>query len=154
MHTTKTTTTTPPTTDLAAARYVALTTHRRDGTTTSTPVWPVDAGDGRVAFVTSTQTWKVKRIAEDSRVLLQSSDMKGRAVAGTLAIAGMAEVVQGEVFDTTRRAVKAKYGIQLRIIDLLHALPGHRSGHRNDCAVVVTLGAQPTEASSGSSGRA
>ena len=126
-------------TQLSAARYVALTTFTRRRTPKQTPVWPVDHGDGRIGFITSSQTWKVKRINDFSQVALQPSDAKGRPLADTVPIAGSAEVVVGEEFEAVRRKVLAKYGFQLRLIDLLHAVPGRRTGHRNDCAVLVSL---------------
>lgn len=135
LDTTATTTSTP----LADERYIALTTFTRDGTAKSTPVWPVDAGGGRIGFITSSQTWKVKRIINDRRVVVRASDAKGRAREDTPAISGSAEIVVGAAFESLHRAVKAKYGVQLRIINMLHALPGRKTGHRNDCAVVISL---------------
>ena len=126
-------------TELTAARYVALTTYRRDGTPKRTPVWPVDAGNGRVGFVTSSKTWKVVRITTNSQVMLQPSDAKGRADAAAVVVRGTAKVVSGDAFAAVRDGVKAKYGFQLWCIDVLHALPGRRTGQRNDCAVIVTI---------------
>jgi PPOX class probable F420-dependent enzyme len=130
---------TPSLADLAETRYVALTTRRADGTTASTPVWPVDLGGGRIGFVTSTLTWKITRITRDPRVLLQPCDMKGRPLDGTRAVDATAAVATGDAFEHALQAVKTKYGFQLRIVELLHALPGRRFGHRNDCAVILTL---------------
>jgi PPOX class probable F420-dependent enzyme len=126
---------------LADERYIALTTFTRDGTPRSVPVWPVDAGDGRIGFITSRQTWKVKRINHDCRVEVQPCDAKGRVREGTQAVSASAQVVVGVPFEALRSTVKAKYGYQLRFIDFLHALPGRRTGHRNDCAVVISLDA-------------
>jgi PPOX class probable F420-dependent enzyme len=133
-------------TTLAGERYVALTTFTRDGTPKSTPVWPVDAGDGRIGFITSSQTWKVKRINNDSHVAVQPSDGKGRVREDTPAISGSAEVVLGDAFESLNRKVKAKYGFQLWVINILHALPGRKTGHRNDCAVVISLDTTRTAA--------
>ena len=137
----ETTSTTRPPTPLAAERYLSLTTFTRNGTPKSTPVWPVDAGDGRIGFVTSSLTWKVKRITTDSHVAVQPSDAQGRVREGTQAVSGTAEVKVGETFDAINRKVKAKYGYQLRLINLLYALPGRKTGYRNDCAVIVSLDA-------------
>ncbi len=136
-----TTPTTCPPAPLAAERYLSLTTFTRNGTPRSTPVWPVDAGDGRIGFVTSSQTWKVKRINFDSRIEVQPSDARGRVREGTHAVSGAAEVKVGESFDAINRKVMAKYGYQLRLINVLHALPGRKTGYRNDCAVIVSLDA-------------
>jgi len=124
---------------LAGEKYVAFTTYRRDGTAKPVPVWPVDAGGGRVGFVTSSKTWKVKRLANNARVELQPSDSRGRVKKNTEPISAIAEVVEGSEFEAMSAKVKKKYGYQLRIINFFHALPGSRTGHRNDCAVIVTL---------------
>jgi PPOX class probable F420-dependent enzyme len=124
---------------LADERYLALTTFTRDGTPKSVPVWPVDAGDGRIGFITSQQTWKVKRINNDHRVVVQPCDAKGRVRAGTQVISASAKVAVGAPFEALQSKVQAKYGYQLRFINFLHALPGKKTGHRNDCAVVISL---------------
>jgi PPOX class probable F420-dependent enzyme len=124
---------------LADERYIALTTFTLDGTPKSVPVWPVDAGDGSIGFITSQQTWKVKRISNHSRVEVQPCDAKGRVREGTQALSASAQVVVGAPFEALQSKVTAKYGYQLRVINFLHALPGRRTGHRNDCAVVISL---------------
>ncbi len=126
-------------TSLADEKYVAFTTFRKDGTPRSTPIWLVDAGDGRVGFITSSTTWKVKRLANNPRVELQPSDSRGRVKPGTHPTSGTAEVVSGSAFDEMKAKVSDKYGFQLKLINFIHALPGRRTGHANDCAVVVTL---------------
>jgi PPOX class probable F420-dependent enzyme len=124
---------------LAGGRYIALTTFTRERTPKSIPVWPVDAGEGSIGFITSLQTWKVKRINNDSRVEVQPCDAKGRVREGTQAISGSAKVIVGPPFESLQSKVKAKYGYQLRLINFLHALPGRKTGHRNDCAIVISL---------------
>jgi PPOX class probable F420-dependent enzyme len=128
-----------PSSALAAERYLSLTTFTRAGTPKSTPVWPVDAGDGRVGFISSTKTWKVRRIEAGSRVLVQPSDVTGKVRPNSQSFAGSAQVVVGQAFEMMSRRVSAKYGYQLVLINLLHALPGRRTGHRNDCAVIISL---------------
>jgi uncharacterized protein len=126
---------------LADEKYLALTTFKKDGTPKPVPVWPVDAGDGRVGFITSSQTWKVKRMTNNSHVVLQASDGRGRVKEGTEPVSGTAELIAGETFERMDRLVSKKYGIQLKMINLLHALPGKKTGHPNDTAIVVTLDA-------------
>ena len=132
------TTATNPSAQLAGERYIALTTFTRDGTTKRTVVWPVDAGDGRIGFITSSRTWKVKRINHDNHVMLQPSDARGRVRDDTRPVSGLAEVVVGEAFESLNRRVKSKYGYQLRIVNMVHALPGRATGYRNDCAIIVS----------------
>ena len=125
-------------TALADEKYLALTTFKKDGTPKSVPVWPVDAGEGRVGFVTSSQTWKVKRLANDARVELVAADARGRVEEGAVRVSGVAEVVDGVEFDALNAKVAEKYGFQLTLINFLHSLPGRRTGHANDRAIIVT----------------
>ncbi len=122
-------------------RYVAFTTFKTDGTPKPVPVWPVDAGDGRIGFVTSSKTWKVKRLVNNNRVEVQPSDYRGRVKADTKPVSATAEVVGGSEFDALNLKVRAKYGFQLKLVNVLHALPRliGRTGHPNDRAIIVTL---------------
>ncbi len=124
---------------LVDEKYIALTTFRKDGTPKTVPVWPVEAGDGRVGFITSSETWKAKRIANNPRVEVQPSDSRGRAKDNTESVAGTAQVFQGSEFDAMNTKLANKYGYQLKIINFMHAIPGRRTGHPNDVAVVITL---------------
>ncbi len=124
---------------LANEKYMALTTFKKDGTPKPVPVWPVDAGDGQIAFITSSETWKVKRMLNNANVQVQASDARGRVKENTDPISGTAEVVAGDTFDTMNAKVKKKYGYQLKIINFMHALPLAKTGHPNDRAVIITL---------------
>ena len=126
---------------LADEKYVSLTTFKKDGTPKPGPVWPVDAGDGRVGLITSSESWKVKRLANDDRVELQPSDSRGRAREDTTPVAGSAQVVAGSEFDAIHAKVREKYGYQLPLINGLHAFQRliRRGGHDSDRAVIITL---------------
>lgn len=126
---------------LADEKYLAFTTFKKDGTPKPTPVWPVDGGDGRVGFITSSKSWKVKRLANNSRVELQPSDSRGRTKEGTSPQGGTAEVVSGSDFDAIHAKVRAKYGFMLTVINGVHAIQRllRRGGHPSDRGVVVTL---------------
>lgn len=124
---------------LANERYVALTTYKKDGTPKVLPVWPVDAGNGRVGFVTSSETWKIKRILNNANVQMQPSDARGRVRDGSEPVSGTAEVLDGTAFDAMNAKVKKKYGYQLRIINFMHVLPWGKTGLVNDRAVIVTF---------------
>ncbi len=124
---------------LADERYVALTTFKKDGTPKPVPVWPVDAGNGRVGFITSSHTWKVKRMLNNANVQLQPSNARGQVKDGTEPVTGTAKVVNGAAFDVMNKKVKKKYGFQLKIINFMHAIPGAKTGHHNDRGVIVTL---------------
>ena len=124
---------------LSDERYVSLTTHRRDGTTSAVPVWIVDLGDGTLGFTTASSSLKAKRIRNDPRVELRPSDRKGVVADGAPVVTGTAEVVTGPGFERVREVVAREYGVQYRVIDLIGKvakLVGKGSG--TDAAVVVT----------------
>lgn len=127
--------------NLAEEQYVVVTTFTRDGTPKPTPVWPVDAGDGRVGFITASDAWKVKRLANNSRVEVQPSDARGRPKAGSTTRSGTAQVVDGSGYAAVHDAVRTKYGFKLTMINAAHAFQRlfRRSAHLNDCAVIITL---------------
>lgn len=126
---------------LADEKYMDLTIYKKDGTPKPGPVWPVDAGDGRVGLITSSETWKIKRIANNDRVELQPSDSRGRVRPGTTPVAGSAKVVEGSEFDAIHAKVREKYGFQLTLINAFHSFQRliGRGGHNNDRTVIITL---------------
>lgn len=126
--------------NIADERYVALTTYKRSGEAKSLPVWIADLGDGTVGFTTASSSYKVKRLRNDNRVVLQPSDAKGNVRAGTEPVTGTAVVQEGAGFERVRDVVKKKYGIQYRAITLMGnvaKLVGKGSG--TSAAVVITL---------------
>lgn len=121
-------------------KYVSITTFRKDGTPKPLPVWIADLGDGTVGFTTSSSSYKVKRIANDPRVMLQPSNSKGVVTEGSEEVSGTAEMVTGEEFDRCAGLVKKKYGIQyvgITLFGKIAKLVGKGSG--TDCAVKITL---------------
>lgn len=121
-------------------KYVSLTTYKRDGSTKSLPVWITDFGDGTIGFTTSSSSYKVKRINNDPRVILEPSDAKGNVKDGAEKVTGTATVVIGSEFDRYETLVRQKYGLMYRGIKLfgkLAKLIGKGSG--TDSAVVITL---------------
>ncbi len=125
---------------IADEKYISLTTFKKDGTAKPLPVWIADFGDGTVGFTTASSSFKVKRIRNNSKVLLQPSDAKGNVKDGTVEISGTAEVKTGADFTRCEAIVKKKYGMQYRGIKLvgkIAKLIGKGSG--TDAAVIITL---------------
>ncbi len=125
----------------ADEKYMSFTTYKKDGTPKPGPVWPVDAGEGRVGFITASESWKVKRLRNDYRGEVQPSDARGRVKEGTSPRSGTAEVLEGAEFDTIHAKVREKYGFQLTLINSVHSFQKliRRGGHPQDRAVIVTL---------------
>ena len=125
---------------IADEKYVALTTYKRDGEAKSLPVWITDLGDGTMGFTTASSSYKVKRLRNDNRVLLQPSDSRGNVVEGSEPVSGTAEVVQGAEFTRVRDRIKAKYGVQFTLISAIGNLARlFRRGSGTDTAIVITL---------------
>lgn len=130
---------------IATDRYVSLTTYKRDGSPASVPVWIADLGDGTVGFTTASSSWKVKRIRRNPAVTLQPCDSRGAVQHGTSAVSGTTEVRQdGAGFETVKKRIKAKYGVQYAMISLVGQaaqLIGRGSG--TDTAIIVSLSDEP-----------
>ena len=126
---------------LAEEKYVAFTTYKKDGTPKSTPVWIVDAGDGKLAFTTEDGSWKVKRLRNNNRIEVQPSDARGNVTDGSSPTAGTAEVVYGSEFDAVMAATRAKYGWQMTAIQAFGKLRGlfSKKDHGESCAIIITL---------------
>src|SRR3954469_20858343 len=80
---------------LSDEKYIRVTTFKRDGTEVSTPTWVVPLDDGKVGFYTSSTSVKAKRLKNNSKVVLQPSDGRGRAKPDTSPLNGTAIVVSG-----------------------------------------------------------
>lgn len=91
---------------IADAKYVQLTTFRKDGTAVATPLWACRDGADLVMW-TVTDSYKVRRIRRDPRVLVQACDVRGKAVSGP-EVVGTAEIVDGPPI---AQLIKRKYGL-------------------------------------------
>jgi uncharacterized protein len=112
---------------LGAATYVSLTTYRKDGTPVATPVWASRDGDHLYVW-TETDAGKVKRLRNDSRVLLAPCD--GRGGLQGAACEGTAVVLDGPAdVDRLRRLHRAKYGLQFRLFDGFASVFRRARGH-------------------------
>ena len=123
---------------IANEKYVSLTTYRKNGEAKPGPVWIVDLGDGTVGFTTASSSWKVKRLANDSKVRLSPSDSKGKVAPGAVVVAASA-VASADDFDRVWPLILAKYGLAARGIKLIGQfmkLIGRGSG--SDTAIIIT----------------
>jgi len=113
--------------DLGGQTYVNLETFRRDGTAVATPVW-VAPLEGRLVIFTDGTSYKVKRVRRNPRVRIAACDMRGKASGPWLD--GTATIVRDPEHEARAyAALRAKYGLQMRAIDLLSWLFG-RIGRR------------------------
>lgn len=118
----------------ATARYLALTTHRADGSDVSTPVW-FARQDDELMVQTEEGSGKVKRIRHDPAVTVAPCDARGHPLAD--AHPAVARILGPSEEPVAEAALSHKYGA-LRV--LFVALAGARLGLRHRPTDRVYLG--------------
>lgn len=122
--------------DFASARYVSLTTYRKDGTGVATPVW--FAVDGGELFVwTRSDSWKVKRLRNNSRVAVTVCDARGRISEGAPSAEGTARLLDDEGTGAIRKLLSRKYTWQFWLVDWPAMVV--RLGKRPHTGIAVTI---------------
>jgi PPOX class probable F420-dependent enzyme len=108
--------TSDPTTTLGEQRFVSLTTFKRNGEGVATPMWI--GRDGVDLFVwTPADSWKVKRVRSNPRVLLAPSSRFGKVRDGFLPVEGAAQVVTDPVtVQRLKDEIRRKYGLGYRLV--------------------------------------
>ena len=127
---------------LSAEKYIRVTTFKKDGTEVSTPTWVVALDDGKIGFYTSSTSGKAKRLKNNPKVVVQPSDARGRAKAGTSQVNGTAVVVTGPERDAIYDKVVAKYGFMTKVTRFLAKVGGFVKRKQQpyaDRGVVITL---------------
>ena len=102
-------------------QYVNLETYRRNGQVVRTPLWFVER-QGILYMRTPTESAKVKRIRNNSRVRVVPSDVRGNPIGEW--IDGEAHLIPAEEAEWVNQLVKRKYGLFKRLIDLRSRLKG------------------------------
>ena len=113
--------------DLAKERYVSLVTFRRNGIEVATPVWIASANDRYYVF-SEGGAGKVKRLRNDKRVRVAACDMRGKVSGGSVGGAALV-LTDGPTIELAYRALRTKYGWQMKVGDVLSKLSG-RYGRR------------------------
>ncbi|MEV4945459.1 PPOX class F420-dependent oxidoreductase [Streptomyces sp. NPDC053755] len=122
--------------ELRRGRYVSLTTFRRNGTGVATPVWYAVEGDVLYAW-TRTDSWKVKRLRNDPRVVVTPCDVRGNVDAGAAPVEGTARLVEGEELRRIRKLLARKYTWQFWLVDWPAMVA--RLGKRPHTGIAVTF---------------
>lgn len=120
--------------DFAAASYVSLTTFRKDGTGVATPVW--FAVDGGELFIwTLSDSWKVKRLRNDSRVVVTVCDARGRIAHGAVSAEGTARLL--DETGAIRKLLSRKYTWRFWLVDWPATIV--RLGKRPHTGIAVSI---------------
>ena len=116
-------------TPLDSERYISLETFRKDGSGVKTPVWAAPL-DGKLVVFTDGTSFKVKRLRNNPKVRVAGCDVRGQTIK-TEWHDGQARIVEGDTsyIERAHRALRDKYGWQLRMLDFFSRLGG-RIGRR------------------------
>ena len=114
--------------------YVSLVTFRRSGVEVAVPVWCARVASTYYVF-SAGDAGKVKRLRNDSRVRLAPCDFKGNVLGRYVDGRGVI-VAAPEEIEEARRALRAKYGLQMWLADLGARLTG-RMRRRAYLAIAV-----------------
>ena len=105
---------------LAGEKYISLTTFKQDRTPVATPVWVVSDDGRRLLVWTAAQSWKVKRLRRDPRVLVSASDYRGRTRGESYQGVGrLLDIPQGSLLEPL---LNRKYGWARRLLGLFNRL--------------------------------
>lgn len=107
---------------LGDERFVALTTFKRNGEQVSTPMWIGRDGTDLFAW-TPADSWKVKRVGNNPRVLLAPSSRFGKVRDGAVTVEGTARVITDPAtVDRLEGRIRRKYGLQYRLVTLIETI--------------------------------
>ena len=108
--------------DPAAEKYVSLATYRRNGLEVRTAVWIVEVTTRFYVF-SAGDAGKVKRIRATPRVRLAACDVRGNVRSAW--IEGRARIIVDPALTAeVRRALRSKYGLVMRLIDVMATMTG------------------------------
>jgi uncharacterized protein len=112
--------------EIGRSRYISLSTYRKNGTAVATPVWHVVDGD--VLFVVSdTGAGKVKRIRNNSRVMVTVCDFRGRTPPGATSFEATARLLD-EPDTQAARVLLARRYVLSRLGNWFARIPRLRRG--------------------------
>jgi PPOX class probable F420-dependent enzyme len=94
--------------EIGRSKYVSLTTYRKDGTGVATPVWHALNG-GELFIVSNADAWKVKRIRNNSHVVVTVCNIRGKVAPGAPSAEGKARVLDQAGTEATRALIGRKY---------------------------------------------
>jgi PPOX class probable F420-dependent enzyme len=94
--------------EIGRSRYVSLTTYRKDGTGVATPVWHVING-GELFIVSDAGAGKVKRIRNNSHVVVTVCDFRGKIAPDAPSLQGRARLLDEVDTQRARTLLAGRY---------------------------------------------
>lgn len=127
-------------TTLKTARYLNLSTYRRTGEPVNTPVWFAERNGAWYVF-SAGDAGKVKRLRNSSRARVAPCNARG-GLLGDWVEAHAMLVTDAAERDAAYRALRAKYGWQMGMLDFFSRLGG-RIGQREVIRIRPGSGSRP-----------
>ena len=124
--------------------FVSLTTFRKSGVPVSTPVWIARDGDALIV-TTPTESGKVKRLRNDTRVELRPCSRMGKPTDDSGPVSAVASIT-GDAPSINRLTAlfRKKYGLEYYIVMVVEAIAAKRRKPRVILRIVPTQ-TGPTE---------
>jgi uncharacterized protein len=112
---------------LSGNAYINLETYKRNGQPIATPVWfTIDHDNKMIYVITRTQTGKVKRLRNNSKVRIVPCGMRGQPKGEWLN--GRATFASAEQQQIALKQRNKKYGLKARLSGLLSRTKGDLIG--------------------------
>ena len=112
---------------LSGHAYINLETYRRNGQPVATPVWfTIDDGNKMIYIVTRTETGKVNRLRNNSKVRIVPCGMRGQPNGEWLN--GKATFATAEQLEIALKQRNKKYGLKARLSGLFSRTKGDLIG--------------------------
>jgi PPOX class probable F420-dependent enzyme len=127
-----------PRTALGQQRFVSLTTFKRSGEGVATPMWIGRDGADLFAW-TPADSWKVKRIRNNPRVLLAPSSRFGKVPDDVSPVEATAEVdTDPATVERLARELRGKYGFGFLLVTLIERIAARGSKPRVILRIALT----------------
>ena len=112
---------------LSGHAYINLETYRRNGRPVATPVWfTIDDNNKMIYVVTRTETGKVKRLRNNSKVRIMPCGMRGQPRGEWLN--GKATFATPEQLEIALKQRNKKYGLKARLSGIFSRTKGDLIG--------------------------
>jgi PPOX class probable F420-dependent enzyme len=106
---------------LGRYQYANLFTFRKSGERIQTPIW-FAMRDGKAYVMTEMASGKVKRIRNNSRVVVGPSNMSGKPLGPTME--ATARIMGDDEYTVARDALEIKYGLLFSVFNFFMTLRG------------------------------
>ncbi|MEB3965712.1 PPOX class F420-dependent oxidoreductase [Streptomyces kunmingensis] len=95
--------------EIRRSKYISLTTYRKNGTPVPTPVWHVVRDEHELLVVTPADSWKVKRLRNNSAVTVTVCNARGHTAPDAATLSGTARLLDAAGTEAAQAALAKRY---------------------------------------------